>query len=609
MDCALRNPCMPGLVPESVPRPIARIIEEVLGFRQIASTYDELRRTHTDRTLVEGLLRALAIETRISQKDLDHVPRKGAVLVVVNHPTGLLDGAVLATLLSSLRDDVRILANRLLAAIPGIRDLLIPADVFGGKSASQVNAAGIRKCVRVLTEGGLLVAFPAGEVSRFCWRTRSVTDSPWNPGAAAILRLARQRGLDVSVVPIYLGVSNSFLFHAAGLLHPRLSTLLLGRELLNKRGRAVDVRIGNAIPAEKILSLPTEQERTEYLRWRTYLLASRNSYKPRTALPMPGRRDRSAEAVIDAVPGERMAREIAALAPERRLGGNAEFSTYLAQADEIPSTLEEIGRLREIAFRAAGEGTGRAVDLDEFDRHYLHLFLWNEKKREVVGAYRLAATDRTTRLYTATLFRYGSEFLESLGPALELGRSFVRLEYQRGFQPLLQLWKGIGAYVARNPRYRVLFGPVSISNRYQPLSRRLIVSFLERHALWAEFKSLVAARNPFRQSPERNTGLDVEDLSAVVSDIDPGQGGIPVLLRQYLRLGGKLVGFNVDPQFADVLDGLIVVDLVKTDSKLVERYLGQAVARRLKSPAPSEYPLPLAAYSGEGSTWHTEKVS
>ncbi len=119
----------------------------------------------------------------------------------------------------------------------------------------------------------------------------------------------------------------------------------------------------------------------------------------------------------------------------------------------------------------------------------------------------------------------------------------------------------------------------------------------------------MAARNPFWQSPERNTGLDVEDLSAVVSDIDPGQGGIPVLLRQYLRLGGKLVGFNVDPQFADVLDGLIVVDLVKTDSKLVERYLGQAVARRLKSPAPSEYPLPLAAYSGEGSTWHTEKVS
>jgi putative hemolysin len=609
MDCALPNSYLSGLIPESVPRPIARIVEGVLGLPQIASIYEGLRQTHTNCGLTGQLLQTLAIETRTSQKDLDHVPRKGAVLVVVNHPTGLLDGAVLTTLLSSLRNDVRILANQLLAAIPEIRDLLIPADVFGGKSAAPANASSVRKSVRVLTDGGLLVAFPAGEVSRFCWRRWSVTDSAWNPGIAAILRLARQRGVDVSVVPVYLDASNSLAFNVAGLLHSRLSTLLLGRELLNKRGCAVEVRIGNAISAEKILSLPTEKERVEYLRWRTYVLASRSTYKPRTALPMPGHRHRSCVRVMDPVPSDRMAEEIEALAPARRLAGNAELSTYLAQADEIPSTLQEIGRLREIAFRAAGEGTGCALDLDEFDREYLHLFVWNEKKQEVVGAYRLAATDRTRRLYTATLFRYGREFLESMGPALELGRSFVRVEYQRGFQPLLLLWKGIGAYVARHPQYRVLFGPVSISNRYQPLSRRLIVSFLERHALWAEFKSLVAARNPFRHSPERNTGLDMEDLSAVVSDIDPSQGGIPVLLRQYLRLGGKLVGFNVDPQFADVLDGLVVVDLTKTDPKLVDRYLGQGAARRLKSPQPSEYPLPLAGYSSEGKTWHTERVS
>jgi putative hemolysin len=159
------------------------------------------------------------------------------------------------------------------------------------------------------------------------------------------------------------------------------------------------------------------------------------------------------------------------------------------------------------------------------------------------------------RLYTASLFQYGPEFLERMGRAIELGRSFVRAEYQRGFQPLLLLWNGIGAFVSRNPRYRVLFGPVSISNRYQALSRQLIVSFLERHAFRAELKNLVVARNPFRGPTERNTGLDVDDLSAVVSDVDPGQSGIPLLLRHYLRLGGKLVGFNVDPQFADVLDG------------------------------------------------------
>src|SRR5215831_8257555 len=267
MDCALLDPYVSRLIPPSVPRRVARISERVLGLRQIASIYEELRQAHTDRALIGRLLQTLAIETRISQKDLDHVPRKGPVLVVVNHPTGLLDGAVLATLLSSLRDDVRILANHLLAAIPEIRDMLIPVNVFGGESAAPANASGVRKSVRVLTDGGLLIAFPAGEVSRFSWRSRSVTDSSWSPSTAAILRLVQQRGVDVSVVPIYLDISNSFLFHAAGLLHPRLATLLLGRELLNKRGRAVEVWIGNAIPAEKILSLPTEKERVEYLQW------------------------------------------------------------------------------------------------------------------------------------------------------------------------------------------------------------------------------------------------------------------------------------------------------------------------------------------------------
>ena len=199
-----------------------------------------------------------------------------------------------------------------------------------------------------------------------------------------------------------------------------------------------------------------------------------------------------------------------------------------------------------------------------------------------------------------------------MGRAIELGRSFVRAEYQRGFQPLLLLWNGIGAFVSRNPRYRVLFGPVSISNRYQALSRQLIVSFLERHAFWAELKNLVAARNPFRGPTERNTGLDVDDLSAVVSDVDPGQSGIPLLLRHYLRLGGKLVGFNVDPQFADVLDGLIVVDLTKTDpSSSADISARRKDEGRSRSDhlAGGIFRAPRGIFERGKHTWRTEKVS
>jgi putative hemolysin len=184
------------------------------------------------------------------------------------------------------------------------------------------------------------------------------------------------------------------------------------------------------------------------------------------------------------------------------------------------------------------------------------------------------------------LFRYDDRFLRRLGPALELGRSFVRREYQKGFAPLLLLWKGIGAFVAAHPQYKVLFGPVSISNQYQAMSRELMIAFLEKYALLHDYAGLVRHRCALRdrtlkgpQTPALpGRGFDLDDLSAVVSEIEQKPGGVPVLLRQYLRLGGKLLGFNLDPNFSDALDGLILVDLTQTEPKLLERYLGRAEA-------------------------------
>jgi putative hemolysin len=190
-------------------------------------------------------------------------------------------------------------------------------------------------------------------------------------------------------------------------------------------------------------------------------------------------------------------------------------------------------------------------------------------------------------LYTATLFRFGDPFLDRLGPAIELGRSFIREEYQRGFTPLLLLWKGIGAFVARNPRYKILFGPVSISNRYQAVSRELMLSFLEKYAFLRDWTGLVRNRRALGERLLKganrpalpSSGFDIDDLSEVVSDVEQKQTGVPILLRQYLKLGGKLLGFNVDPKFANTLDGLILVDLTKTDPKLLERYLGKGEAQ------------------------------
>ena len=583
MAAAAFQSILPSILPFPIPRPLERIFGRVFGIDEISRVYDEIRNTGQARSIADRLLDFLEISYTTSETDLAQIPASGSAIVTVNHPFGVLDGAILASLLTRIRPDVRFLANGILTVIPELRELIIPVDL-----SSRRNARAIRRSLEHLRNGGMLVIFPAGEVAHFRWLAGAVTDAEWNPIVGRLVNMA-----PAAVVPMYIVGANGAMFQIAGMAHPAFRTALLGRELLNKRGRRIEVHAGSPIPAEKLLAMPNAREQTEYLRWRTHLLAAREQFKPRTALPLTPRETRAtSEPVADPLPGADVAAEIAGLPASCLLNRSGDLEVYLARAIHIPSVLHELGRLREITFRAAGEGTGKPLDIDEFDPHYLHLFVWNARRQELVGAYRLAPTDTVRKrhgirgLYTATLFRYGDPFLDRLGPAVELGRSFVRQEYQKGFAPLLLLWKGIGAFIARNPQYKTLFGPVSISNQYQAVSRELMISFLEKYALLRDWAGLVQNRHKFRgrlldgasRPALPGAGFDIEDLSKVVNDIEQKPTGVPVLLRQYLRLGGKLLGFNVDPKFANALDGLILVDLTKTEPKLLERYLGRTEA-------------------------------
>lgn len=536
----------------SLPTPVRRLAARAAGLHELDALYEAARRVSPERPIAERLLALLGVRVAVTDADALRVPENGAAIVVANHPFGLLDAAAIAAVLGQVRRDVRFLANEVLSEIPELRDVVFPAS-----------AKGLRLAIQHLEAGGMLVVFPAGEVSHWQWRERRVADSRWN---VSVARLAIKVG-GVTVVPVYVPGRNSARFCLAP---ARLRTAMLVRELLNKRGCRVEVRIGSPIPPEKLAAIPSPKERVEYLRWRTCLLGRRGEAQKVARGGVP---------VVSETHG--LADEIAALAPLTRSG---DLEVYVASARQIPRTLREIGRLREITFRAAGEGTGGEIDLDRFDECYRHLFVWNAGREEIVGAYRLAGTDETRDLYTKTLFRYDDRLLDRFGPALELGRSFVRAEYQKGFAPLLLLWKGIGEYVGRHPRYRVLFGPVSISDQYASISRELMAAFLERYAMWSGWAGLVRGRNPLRRRdagaglPSAGVGLD--DLDAILGDVEQGRTGVPVLLRQYLRLGGKLLGFNVDRQFANTLDGLILVDLMRTEPKLRERYLGKDPARR-----------------------------
>lgn len=261
------------------------------------------------------------------------------------------------------------------------------------------------------------------------------------------------------------------------------------------------------------------------------------------------------------------------------------FDVFLAAAWEIPAVLHEIGRLREVAFRAVGEGSGKALDLDAFDASYLHLFLWDREARQVAGGYRLGCTDILLpaggpgALYTSTLFRFEQAFLDFLKPGLELGRSFVAPDYQRSIHPLGLLWRGIGRFVAERPRYARLFGPVSISRDYSAVSQDLMVRFLRDRRQNPAMAGWVHPHHPYGGLPD-GQGISrhlqsIEEVSAAVADAEPDRKGVPVLLRQYLKLNATLLEFSVDPAFSDVLDALVMVDLREAPSGVLARYMGE----------------------------------
>jgi putative hemolysin len=486
-------------------------------------------------------------------------------------------------LLLSVRSDVKVMANYLLASMPETNGLCIFVDPYGGEHAARANRKGLKDAIAWLKQGGLLTVFPAGEVSHLNLKERAITDPEWNHHVARLIRIT-----GATVLPMYLVGANSALFQLLGCLHPRVRTALLPHEFFNKHNRNIELRIGSPITPAKIRAYQDDVALIRYLRQRTYLLQNREAPKP---IPIAQSHIAPAEPPVASVLKELLTGEVAKLAPEQTLVETDEFSVLLAKASEIPNVLQEIGRLREVTFRQVGEGTGKAIDLDRFDDYYWHLFVWNRHANEVVGAYRLGPSDEILgRLgpkgfYTSQLFQWRESFLARIRPALELGRSFVRPEYQKTYAPLLLLWKGIGQFLVRNPQYKVLFGPVSISNGYTAASRHLMVKFLSAYRQSPELTTLVRARNPFRQRPSKMadeligaTVWDVEELSALVADVETDRKGVPVLLKQYLKLGGQLVAFHVDRRFADALDGLIVVDLRKTDTRVLERYMGKVGA-------------------------------
>ena len=571
--------------------PIEKIFSLDLVNRYYAQYYEKVRTCKDPKQAFQAVLDTVDVKYTIDPMDREKIPPEGPLVVVANHPFGGIEGVILAVVLMKIRPDVKVMGNYLLNQVAGIGEAIFAVDPFEGSHAIAANLKALKESIRWVKSGGALLTFPAGEVSSFHLKHRRVVDPTWSAHVGGIIRRT-----GASVLPIYFPGTNSLFFQMLGMLHPRVRTAMLPRELMNKMGREIDLYVGKVIPSRKLKRFNSDAAAINYLRLNTYFLKNREDHRKGglTRTIAPGSGGKPKQAIIDPVAPDVLTQDVQRLPTDQRLVVSGDLAVYIARPEQIPSLINEIGRLREFTFRQVEEGTGNAFDLDRFDSYYRHLFLWNNARQELIGAYRLGLTDEILKrygpqgLYTNQLFRFKPEFIHHLSTAMEMGRSFIRPEYQRKLNSLMLLWRGIGKFLVQHPHYNIMFGPVSISQNYHTVSRNLIVKFLKANSFNASLSRFVSPRRPYKArkiaeidpSAFQSSLRDIDDISVLISEIEKDGKGIPILLRQYLKLNGQLISFNLDKSFSNVVDGLLLVDVPHIDLKLLKRWMGQKGCER-----------------------------
>ena len=573
-------------------RKLASFFERLLGLSVLAKCYESAPKKLGTQQFLSGVLDYLGVRVKAidSQKILPNLPKEGPLLIVANHPLGGLEGVAITQLLLELRADTKVLTNNLLTRIPELQSTFIGVDVLS-KNAARENVKGIRAASQHLKAGGALLIFPAGKVASVNVRSGKVEDHPWNRFAGNLLRRS-----GAACLPIYVDGYNSRFFYAMALIHSKLRTLLLPRELANKTGSELKLIIGEVIKPQEVKRFNDDRAVTDYLWMATAFLKRQAGLNNSVSSSISLSSDTdsvtspvtSEDAELNSVNALCSSSEaILNQLVDCQLIETDSYLVYCAPFNRLGSLAETIGIAREVTFSAAGEGTGNRVDTDRFDPHYLHLFIWDRKASRVVGGYRIGRVDEIVAqqgldgLYSRTLFDFDKHYLNKIGKCLEMGRSFVHPDYQRLPQTLDLLWRGIGLYVAKNPEYHTLFGAVSISNEHSDLARALISEcMLESFCAEQRFLEDVKPLVPLKISGKIWTDAMLASLNHVsmvnklIGRCDPGKA-LPTLLRHYLSLNGKFVCFSINQVFNDSLDGLILVDLRKTPSKYLKRYLSK----------------------------------
>lgn len=527
---------------------------------------------------VDKILETVGVTIDFDADDLKNIPKTGGFIAIANHPYGGVEGLALVKLLCSVRPDSKVMVNFILKKIPNLSEFFVAVNPFENVQHSS-SISGLKSTMDLLRSGIPIGIFPAGEVSTFNIESQEITDKIWHPVVGKLIAKAK-----LPIVPIYFHGNNGVLFNILSFIHPTLRTAKLPSEFLNKHGLKIKVRIGKPINIEEISYRNNTNKLLDFLRARTYALGTALEEEKKLFNPINLFKIKKKPAeIVEETDRSLIVEEVTHL-ESYKVWIEKNYEVYIAPTAAIPNILKEIGRLREITFREVGEGTNKRIDLDNYDIYYHHLFIWDKDLQNIVGAYRIGKGDEILDtmgrrgFYLSELFKIKGSFYPYLRQGIELGRSWVRKEYQNKPLPLFLLWKGILKYIVDNPKYRYLFGPVSISNNFSKFSKSLIVDYITKNHFDYELARYVKPKNKFKAdlSPI-DTNLLIEsseslkDLDSLIGDIENSQLKIPVLLRQYMNLNAKIICFNIDPKFSDCLDGFLMVDIQNIPKDMLEK--------------------------------------
>lgn len=577
----IQHPVMKALYPL-----VGGFLRKTLKIDEVNQLEADVGRLGTPDSFFHTTLDLLGCRYEVNELDRQRIPAKGPVVVVSNHPLGGLDGIVLGDLLRQRRTDAKLMANYLLKRVTHAEHHMFFVDPFAKDAPTASNIGPLRQSLKHLKNGGLLGVFPGNQVSHYQRQTQEVSDPNWVPHIAALIRRS-----GATVVPLFIDAKNSWLFERIGLVHPLLRTLLLTREFIN-RGHSrepIRVHVGTPIPSTRLKRFVSDEEMIQFLRMSSYMLKNRPPASEHKSLPVATATQQ--KPLATRVSPTLLEADLCGLPSENLLLTQGDFEVYIGQYDELPHVMQEIGRGREESFRSVGGGTGEPFDLAAADQYYHHLFVWSKKDRAVVGAYRLGLADQIIPkhgpegLVSSSLFEFKPAFIQRLNPGLELGRSYVLPEYQRSYSSLLLLWGGILAFIVRHPQYRIIFGSVGVSqgDEYCPASRTLIVDYMRRehgdptlaHELQSRSPFQSTALGPILKRDIRRMVKDVDDVSSLVSSLEPDGKGVPILIKHYIRMNAKLIEFGVWKDHSNAVVAFLMTDLVTADPKFLRRYMGE----------------------------------